>query len=214
MAVLKIYQLKDSPDNRFRRWLDYNSLGKLGETPQLQNYDKVYSMKLLDSPTPEQVVWRFSQSRPADFTGHPISASDIIAVQGEAETIVHYVDNGSFVRLPALEQELTAEENKEHEVVGYLRYLDSGEKVNFTNADAFIAAYKEDLNSNGPNGVRAVPLTKDLGVRYEIEKLLVGEFGEKVPDKETWIAAHSNPLQNYCMEHQQQPEPANDGPEL
>lgn len=214
MAVLKIYQLKDSPDNRFRRWLDYNSLGKLGETPQLRNYDKVYSRKLLDSPTPEQVVWRFSQSRPADFTGHPISTSDIIAVQGDAETIVHYVDNDSFVRLPALEQELTAEEKKETEIVGFLRYLDSGEKVNYTNANAFIAAYKEDLNYYGPNGVRAVPLTKDLGVRYEIERLLVGEFGEEMPDKETWISAHSNPIQNYCAEHQQQPEPESDGPDL
>lgn len=214
MAVLKIYQLKDSPENRYRRWLDYNSLGKLGETPQLQNYDKVYSMKLLDSPTPEQVVWRFSQSRPADFTGHPISASDIIAVQGEAETIVHYVDNNSFVRLPALEQELTAEEKKEHEAVGFLRYLDSGEKVDFTNADAYIAAYKEDLNDYGPNGVRAVTLTKDLGVRYEIEKLLVGEFGEELPDKETWIKNHSNSAQNYCAEHQQQPDLENDGPDL
>ena len=108
MAVLKIYQLKDSPENRFRRWLDYNSLGKLGETPQLRNYDKVYSRKLLDSPTPEQVVRQFSQSRPADFTGHSLSTSDIIAFQGETETIVYYVDNVGYTRLPDLEKELAA----------------------------------------------------------------------------------------------------------
>ena len=100
------------------------------------------------------------------------------------------------------------------EVVGFLRYLDSGEKVDFTNADAYIAAYKEDLYDYGPNGVRAVTLTKDLGVRYEIEKLRVGEFGEELPDKETWIKNHSNSAQNYCMEHQQQPDPENDGPDL
>lgn len=213
MATLKIYRLRDSPENQYRRWLDYNSLGKLGETPQLQNYEKIYSMQLRDTPMPEQVVQKFSQSRPADFTGQPISTSDIIAFINEATAIAVYVDNNSYVRLPALEQELTAEEKKGQEVVGYLRYLDSGEKVDFTNADAFIAAYKEDLYDYGPNGVRATTLTNDLGVRYEIEKLLVGEFGEELSDKGTWIAAHSNPLQNYCMEHQI-PEPENDGPEL
>jgi len=414
MAVLKIYQLKDSPENRFRRWLDYNSLGKLGETPQLRNYDKVYSRKLLDSPTPEQVVRQFSQSRPADFTGHSLSTSDIIAFQGETETIVYYVDNVGYTRLPDLEKELAAaakapricleiyqmrgdlqkheqiqlqnyqkvetldrselpaagialrpfytikpsafkdyplssgdviairegdkavgaflvkdgafarlgtefeqqlwekyerEKNESEkleaaqlspndssrkveetlpttntqghrnplhekvnvdtllneaiktsayfrvksavadfpqdsdgnmdkmallksvcgtdvydslisifahmdaEPVGFLRYLDSGEKVNYTDPDAFIAAYKEELDVYGPNDVRAVTLTKDLGVRYEIGKLLVGEFGEKLADKETWIATHSNPFQNYCMEHQI-PEMENDGPDL
>lgn len=214
MATLKIYQLRDSPENRYRRWLGYDALGKLGETPQLSNYEKTYEMHLRDNPTPEQVYQQFNLSRPADFTGHSLSTSDIIVFQGETGAVAHYVDSVSFVRLPALEQELTAEEKKENEVVGFLRYLDSGETVNYTDADAFIAAYKEDLYDYGPNGVRATTLTKDPAVRYEIEKLLVGEFGEELPDKETWIKTHSNPVQNYCMEHQQQSEPENDGPEL
>lgn len=50
--------------------------------------------------------------------------------------------------------------------------------------------------NQGPNTVRAVTLTRDLNVRYEINKLLVGEFDEKVPDKETWIKAHSNPIKD------------------
>ena len=199
METLKIYQLKGGDENRYRRWMDYDGLRKMGELPELRNYEQVYSMRLLDNPTPEQVWQQFNHTRPADFTGYPLHTSDIIISSLETETIAVYASNADFVRLPELEREITREEKKETEVVGFLRYLDSGEKVNYTNADAFIAAYKEDLNYYGPNGVRAVPLTKDLGVRYEIEKLLVGEFGEELPDKGTWIAAHSNTLQNYCM---------------
>lgn len=411
MGTLKIYQLKSGDENRYRRWMNYDSLRKMGEIPRIENYEEVYSKQLLDNPTPEQVYLRFNQTRPADFTGHSLSPSDIIVFQSEAETIALYVDNVDYTRLPDLEKELAAAEkahricleiyqmrgdlqNHEQiqlrdyqkvkfldrtelpaagialrpfytikpsafkdyplsegdviaireddkavgaflvkdgafarlganfeqqlrekyerekseterlesaqlppndssrvdnyklfyggnavqdraaydfqkmtgwnmawgsdsnglngdtwivyrsisdlpkplqhlipslvheitdtaqkvlpvsEVVGFLRYLDSGEKVDFRNADAYIAAYKEDLYDYGPNGVRAVTLTKDLGVHYEIEKLRVGEFGEKLPDKETWIKNHSNSAQNYCMEHQQQPDMENDGLDL
>ena len=330
MATLKIYQLKDTPDNRERRWLDYNSLGKLGERPDLANYDLVYQMPLRDNPTPEQVFQQFNLSRPADFTGHSLSVSDVIAYQSEDSAIAYYVDSASFVRLPELEEQLafhlrdfeekdmvymanytyggqdmqsavcsqgdtlyvmvgrpphseqfrrdlTPEEsaafrtfeqsdavksatvplestpretvnadalmdaamktryyfeiksaitgfpreadgsiNKAallkstlgtdaHDhlvslfpemrkpVIGFLRYLDSNETVDYTDPEEYIAAYREALYTQGPMTVRATTLTPDLNVRYEIEKLLVGEFGEALPDKASWIAAHAGP---------------------
>lgn len=293
MSTLKIYQLKEGEENRYRRWLDYNGLRKMREVPQLRNYKQVYSKHLLDDPTPEQVFQRFNHSRPADFTGHSLSISDIIAYQSDSGTIAYYVDNGGFLRLPELEWELAAvnvseqaqndsqEEgyklfyggsggqdcaahdfqektgwnmawgsdssglngdtwiiyrnindlpqslqhlvpSLEHEVknivssneiIGFLRYLDSGETVDYTDPDAYIAAYKEGLYYCGPNTVRAATLTKDLGVHYEIEKLRVGEFGERVPDKETWIRQHSDPVKNFCAEQSRQ-EPESEEPEL
>ena len=326
MSVLKIYQLRDTPDNRERRWLDYNNLGKLGEKPELVNYDLVYQMPLRDTPTPEQVFQQFNLSRPADFTGHSLSVSDMIVYQAEDSTIAYYVDSASFVRLPELEEQLafhlrdfeekdmvymanytyggqdmqsavcsqgdtlyvmvgrpphserfrrdlTPEEsaafhafeqaeksaavplestpretvnadalmdaamktryyfeiksaitgfpreadgsiNKaallkstlgtdahdhllslfsemQKPVVGFLRYLDSNETVNYTDPEKYVAAYREALHTQGPNAVRAVTLTPDLNVHYEIEKLLVGEFGEDLPDRAAWIAAHT-----------------------
>ena len=283
MSILKIYQLKDTPDNRERRWLDYNSLGKLGERPDLANYDLVYQMPLRDNPTPEQVFQQFNLSRPADFTGHSLSVSDVIAYQSEDSAIAYYVDSASFVRLPELEEQLafhlrdfeekdmvymanytyggqdmqsavcsqgdtlyvmvgrpphserfrrdlTPEESAAfrtfeqsdaeksatvllkstlgtdaHDhllslfseirkpVIGFLRYLDSNETVDYTDPEEYIAAYRETLYTQGPMTVRATTLTPDLNVRYEIEKLLVGEFGEKLPDKASWIAAHAGP---------------------
>ncbi|MEA4993905.1 MAG: YodL domain-containing protein [Oscillibacter sp.] len=213
METLKIYQLKGGDENRYRRWMDYDGLRKMGELPELRNYEQVYSMRLLDNPTPEQVYQQFNQSRPADFTGHSLSTSDIIVFQSEVETIALYVNNAGFVRLPELEREITREEKKKTEVVGFLRYLDSGETVDYTDPDKYIAAYKEGLYYCGPNTVRATTLTKDLGVCYEIEKLRVGEFGERVPDKETWIRQNSNPVKNFCAEQSRQ-EPESEEPEL
>lgn len=276
MATLKIYQLKDTPDNRERRWLDYNSLGKLGERPDLANYDLVYQMPLRDNPTPEQVFQQFNLSRPADFTGHSLSVSDVIAYQSEDSAIAYYVDSASFVRLPELEEQLAfhlrdfeekdmvymanytyggqdmqsavcsqgdtlyvmvgrpphserfrhdltpdesaafhvfeqaekstavplestpqetinADAEIRKPVVGFLRYLDSNETVDYTDPEEYIAAYREALYTQGPMTVRATTLTPDLNVHYEIEKLLVGEFGEELPDKALWIAAHAGP---------------------
>lgn len=344
MSVLKIYQLRDTPDNRERRWLDYNNLGKLGEKPELVNYDLVYQMPLRDTPSPEQVFQQFNLARPADFTGHSLSVSDVIAYQAGDSTIAYYVDSASFVRLPEMEEQLsfhlrgfevkdmvymanyayggqelqsavrsqgdtlyvmigtpphserfrhdlTSEEsavfrafersdaaksaavplestlretvnadalmdaaiktryyfeiksaitgfpreadgsiNKaallkstlgtdahdhllslfpemQKPVIGFLRYLDSGETVDYTDPEKYIAAYREALYTQGPNAVRAVTLTPDPNVHYEIEKLLVGEFGEELPDKASWIAAHAA---NQSVEPQRE----EDAPEL
>ena len=414
MGTLKIYQLKSGDNNRYRRWMNYDSLRKMGEMPRIENYEQVYFKRLLDNPTPEQVYWQFNQTRPADFIGHSLSTSDIIVFQSEVETIALYVDNVGYTRLPDLEKELAAAEKtpricleiyraqsdvqkhdqiqlqdyqkvetldrselpaagiamrpfytimpsefkdyplsegdaiairecdkavgaflvkdgvfarlgadferqlwekyerEKHEAerpetaqlspndssrkveatlpttniqghrnplhkkvnvddllnqamktssyfwvksavadfskdsdgnmdkmellksvygtdvydslrsilahmdaepVGFLRYLDSGETVEYTDPDAFIAAYKEALYDMGPNAVRAITLTKDLGVHYEIEKLRLGEFGEEVPDKATWIVKHSNPANNLCAE-QPHPRQENEEPEL
>lgn len=213
METLKIYQLKGGDENRYRRWMDYDGLRKIGELPELRNYEQVYSKRLLDNPTPEQVWQQFNHTRPADFTGYPLHTSDIIISNLETKTIAVYANNADFVRLPELEREITREEKKKAEVVGFLRYLDSGETVDYTDPDEYIAAYKEGLYYCGPNTVRATTLTKDLGVCYEIEKLRVGEFGERVPDKETWIRRHSDSVKNFCAE-QSRPEPENEGPEL
>ncbi len=414
MGTLKIYQLKSGDENRYRRWMNYDSLRKMGEMPRLENYEQVYFKQLLDNPTPEQVYWQFNQTRPADFIGHSLSTSDIIVFQSEVETIALYVDNVGYTRLPDLEKELAAAEktpricleiyraqsdvqkhdqiqlqdyqkvetldrselpaagialrpfytikpsafkdyplsegnviairegdkavgaflvkdsafarlgadfeqqlrekyerekneterpeaaqlspndssrkveetlptintqgrrnplhkkvnvddllnqamktssyfwvksavadfpkdsdgnmdkmellksvygtdvydslrsilaHMDAEPVGFLRYLDSGETVDYTDPDAFIAAYKEALYDMGPNAVRAITLTKDLDVHYEIEKLRLGEFGEEVPDKAAWIVARSNSVQNFCAEQSGQ-ELENEGPEL
>lgn len=213
MGTLKIYRLNSSDKNRYRRWMNYDSLRKMGEMPRIENYEQVYFKRLLDNPTPDQFIWMFNQTRPSDFIEYDLSPSDIIVYHTESETVALYVDNVDYTRLPELEREITREEKKETEVVGFLRYLDSGETVDYTDPDAFIAAYKEALYDMGPNAVRAITLTKDLGVRYEIEKLRLGEFGEEVPDKAAWIAARSNSVQNFCAEQSGQ-ELENEGPEL
>lgn len=189
MAKLKIYQLKDTAENRDRRWLDYNSLGKLGEAPEIRNYEKVYETDLKENLTPEQVFQQYNLNHPEGFKGHSPSTSDILVFQDKKSTHAYYIDRFSFVRVPEIEKEIAAlESDVKPEVVGYLKYLDSGEEVSYTDPASYIAAYKDDLYSMGPNTVRAITLTQDLNVRYEIEKLLVGEFGETLPDKKTWIA--------------------------
>lgn len=111
MANLEIYKLKHICENRYRNGLNYDGLGKLGEAPNLHNYEKVDTMQLRDEPAPNLVQRQFNQSRPADFTGYPLNTSDIIVYRGKTETIAYYADTVSFLRLPDLEKELTEKKN-------------------------------------------------------------------------------------------------------
>lgn len=195
--TIEIYQLKEGEENRLRRWISFDSLGKMGEIPTLLNYNKVYTMQQDSRPELERIYQRFNVDHPKDFTGHSMSVSDIVVVRGRDHLTAHYVDSIGFVRILDFAKQLMASEaGKEasKEPVGIIRYLDSNETIGYSDSVKYIAAYQEALYCMGPNGVRATTLTKDFSVRYEIEKVLVGEFGEEIEDKETWIKKHAQSL--------------------
>lgn len=190
---IEIYQLKEGEENHLRRWISYDSLAKMGEIPMLCNYRRAYEMQQDSRPNLERIYERFNVDLPKDFTGHSLSVSDIVVVQG-GSCAAYYMDNVGFVRIPDFVDQLAAaEEGKEaaEAPVGTLRYLDSNETMVYCRAEEYIAAYQEALHDMGPDSVRAATLTKDLDVRYEIEKALIGEFGEKIEDRETWISKHT-----------------------
>ena len=97
-------QLRDSEDTRYERFLSYNALQRQGKEPEIDHYDVVYL-----APLPpfqdreillEQMFVRFNFNHPADFRGHSLSVSDIVALNTGGEVSCHYVDSVGFVELP------------------------------------------------------------------------------------------------------------------
>lgn len=99
-----ILRLRGSEETRYERFEPYSALQKQGMEPEIDHYDVVYL-----APLPpfqdrdlmlEQMFVRFNFNHPADFRGHSLSVSDIVALNTGGEVSCHYVDSVGFVELP------------------------------------------------------------------------------------------------------------------
>lgn len=75
-------------------------------------------------------------------------------------------------------------------IVGSITYHDSGEIVEYTDKDRFLAAYASALDSMGPMGCSAkVCANDDLELKYRVYKIITNEFGEEAEPFEQWKAS-------------------------
>lgn len=97
-----IYQLKPGDETRDLRFEGFRSLKRAVER---ENYDAVYTGELPQMPKAglvdllEMLYTKFNLNRPADFTGHSLSVSDVVAIRRDGQVSAHYVDAFGFVRL-------------------------------------------------------------------------------------------------------------------
>ena len=102
-----VYQLKHTEETRFLTFASYEELGKQGKVPERQNYDLIYTAPLSMLPGArdlESAFEKFNLDRPADFSGHSLSVSDILAVKRGGEVSYHYCDSIGFRDLPGFNQ--------------------------------------------------------------------------------------------------------------
>ena len=96
-----IYQVKDTGEAAGLAFAHYERAVKTGIAINTQNYDLVYSGVLNEPPLDikvmlEIIFQKFNCSRPADFTGHSLSVSDVILIQHEGEEKAFYCDRIGF----------------------------------------------------------------------------------------------------------------------
>lgn len=95
-----IYQLKSGDDNHYRRFISYGMLDSQGEKPDIKNYDSIYSGKMEQSVTLENIYQEFNINPPEDFKGHSLSMSDIIVVEAAGAYTANYVDTFGYTNCP------------------------------------------------------------------------------------------------------------------
>ena len=109
-----IYQLKDGPETRNYRYEAYESLQEAGLAVDRQNYDLVYTAPLDSKTTLEDIYRTFNLDRPADFTGHSLSVSDVVVLTRSGKEEAHYCDSLGFTPVPEFflqrEKQLTPRE--------------------------------------------------------------------------------------------------------
>ena len=103
-SLFGIYQLKeDKTDYLFASSKELRARG-LGV--HSENYELVYTAPLRFTDTLDGIYERFNLNRPADFTGHSLSVSDIIVRNLNGRVSARFVDSFGFRHLPAFIDEI------------------------------------------------------------------------------------------------------------
>ena len=98
-----ILQLRDIDETRQEQFASLDYLHRQGKEPDIDHYEIVYTDNLpafIDRDTMlESLYTKFNIDHPADFTGHSLSVSDIVALKTGGVVSCHYVDSVGFTEL-------------------------------------------------------------------------------------------------------------------
>ena len=99
-----IYQIRRGGELDAYRFMNYDYLQSKGVTPERGGYDAIYTGGLADygdnKTNLDMIYQRFNVDHPADFKGHSLSVSDIVALKQNGVVSCHYVDSIGFRELP------------------------------------------------------------------------------------------------------------------
>ena len=99
-----ILQLRYTEETAYERFESMEGLRRQGKQPDIDHYEVVYIGPLLPykdlNTMLEQTYEKFNLDHPADFRGHSLSVSDIIAIRQNGVVSCHYVDSIGFRTLP------------------------------------------------------------------------------------------------------------------
>ena len=99
-----IYQIRRGGELDAYRFMNYDYLQSKGVTPERGGYDAIYTGGLADygdnKTNLDMIYQRFNVNHPADFKGHSLSVSDIVALKQNGVVSCHYVDSIGFRELP------------------------------------------------------------------------------------------------------------------
>lgn len=99
-----IYQIRRGGELDAYRFMNYDYLQSKGVTPERGSYDAIYTGGFMDYGNArtnlDMIYQRFNVDHPADFKGHSLSVSDIVALKQNGVVSCHYVDPIGFRELP------------------------------------------------------------------------------------------------------------------
>ncbi|MBQ7009662.1 MAG: DUF3849 domain-containing protein, partial [Ruminococcus sp.] len=114
-GTYSIYQFKEGEDFHYHRFSNSETLEKMGYSPNVADYELKYTGNLSDisgSNKLEGIYYMFNMERPADFTGHSLSVSDIVVIEEHGEKTAHFVDSAGYTEMPEFFNERALENEK------------------------------------------------------------------------------------------------------
>ena len=109
-----IYQITERDPEHNYRFMGLDYVQKKGMTVSRADYDLIYAAPLTEKDTLDGIYERFNIQRPADFTGHSLSVSDVVVLNDGSTIKAYYVDSIGFAELPEFFKERNMELQKEN----------------------------------------------------------------------------------------------------
>ena len=100
VGSFSIYQLKGGNETLDYRFEPLDSIHRNGLSVKPENYELVYEAPMTEKDNLESIYTRFNVDRPADFTGHSLSVSDIVVLHQGGKDTAHYCDRTGFSEVP------------------------------------------------------------------------------------------------------------------
>lgn len=239
-----IYQLKGGNETLDYRFEPLDSIHRNGLSVKPENYELVYEAPLTAKDDLESIYTRFNVDRPADFTGHSLSVSDIVVLHQGGKDTAHYCDRAGFSEVPEFLQpaqksrEITeriqtprgsfylcgmTREQMEADGYGFHHASEDGKYLIMANGTQAYAVRADAPEKDNPLRTAEMTLEDDYGMidgvinngRRGEELEKAKEHAERTqPEKKPSIRERLAAAKQECAKQQPRPAPEKKPPEL
>ena len=143
-----IYQLKGGNETLDYRFEPLDSIHRNGLSVKPENYELVYEAPLTAKDDLESIYTWFNVDRPADFTGHSLSVSDIVVLHQDGKDTAHYCDRVGFSEVPEFLQERQPELTPDD--------LETGERIRTPRGNFYVTAMSREQMEAAGYGVHHI----------------------------------------------------------
>ena len=244
VGSFSIYQLKGGNETLDYRFEPLDSIHRNGLSVKPENYELVYEAPLTEKDNLESIYTRFNVDRPADFTGHSLSVSDIVVLHQNGKDTAHYCDRAGFSEVPEFLQpaqksrEITeriqtprgsfylcgmTREQMEADGYGFHHASEDGKYLIMANGTQAYAVRADVPEKDNPLRTAEMTLEDDYGMidgvinngRRGEELEKAREHAERTqPEKKPSIRERLAAAKQECAKQQARPAPEKKPPEL
>ena len=244
VGSFSIYQLKGGNETLDYRFEPLDSIHRNGLSVKPENYELVYEAPLTEKDDLESIYTRFNVDRPADFTGHSLSVSDIVVLHQGGKDTAHYCDRAGFSEVPEFLQpaqksrEITeriqtprgsfylcgmTREQMEADGYGFHHASEDGKYLIMANGTQAYAVRADAPEKDNPLRTAEMTLEDDYGMidgvinngRRGEELEKAREHAERTqPEKKPSIRERLAAAKQECAKQQPRPAPEKKPPEL
>ena len=244
VGSFSIYQLKGGSETLDYRFEPLDSIHRNGLSVKPENYELVYEAPMTEKDNLESIYTRFNVDRPADFTGHSLSVSDIVVLHQGGKDTAHYCDRVGFSEVPEFLQpeqksrEITeriqtprgsfylcgmTREQMEADGYGFHHASEDGKYLIMANGTQAYAVRADAPEKDNPLRTAEMTLEDDYGMidgvinngRRGEELEKAKEHAERTqPEKKPSIRERLAAAKQECAKQQARPAPEKKPPEL
>ena len=244
VGSFSIYQLKGGNETLDYRFEPLDSIHRNGLSVKPENYELVYEAPMTAKDDLESIYTWFNVDRPADFTGHSLSVSDIVVLHQNGKDTAHYCDRAGFSEVPEFLQpaqksrEITeriqtprgsfylcgmTKEQMEADGYGFHHASEDGKYLIMANGTYAYAVRADAPEKDNPLRTAEMTLEDDYGMidgvinngRRGEELEKAREHAERTqPEKKPSIRERLAAAKQECAKQQPRPAPEKKPPEL